>query len=195
MFEHFTDEQFACWLAGFFDGEGCVYLPKGSGVALIIANTNEAVIRAIHGRLGIGVVTTTTFDNPRWKTKYTWETKRYDEAGAFLRAVRPFLTIKAPKADDALAKIDAALARQQAMLDRNRAIVEAVDAGGTHAEVAKRFGIHRTGVTALVSAFRRTGAVVRNRRAPRKSLSSHVTSSKIPLAVRTRQTSRTSAPV
>ena len=26
MFDNWTDDQFAAWLAGFFDGEGCIYL-------------------------------------------------------------------------------------------------------------------------------------------------------------------------
>ena len=102
MFENWNDDQFAAWLAGFFDGEGCVYIPQTPGIELSIANTNREVIEAIHRRLAIGIIMEVTFDQEGWKTKYHWRVRTYDEAYALLKIIRPYLTIKASKADQAI---------------------------------------------------------------------------------------------
>ena len=138
-FETWSDEQFAAWLAGFFDGEGCVYIPEKTGIALSISNTVRDVIFAIRNRLQIGTITETTFSNMNWRTKYSWQVKTYKEAGAFLKLIRPFLTIKAAKADEAMARIEASQARFRTRYERNKKMIELVESGMTHKDVAALF--------------------------------------------------------
>lgn len=170
MFETFTDEQFAIWLAGFFDGEGCITIPKKAGIDVNIANTNRAVIEGIYNRLGAGVIIETTYDNQKWKTKYSWRLRTYEESAGILKMMRPYLTIKAAKADEALILCAKYLDKLQRTADRNAQIIEIAQNNPktTHREIAAQFGMCRSGITQILS-----GGIARRKPRRRESFVSY----------------------
>lgn len=150
MFDTWDDTAFAAWLAGFTDGEGCIYIPK-NGMIITLANTNSEVIRAIGRRLGYGTIRETIHSQSKWKPKFTIEFKNYAETTAFLEIVRPYLTIKADKADAALAKAARWTDKLSATKQRNIEMLRLRGLGLTHREIGVRFGISRTSVTQALS--------------------------------------------
>ncbi|RJQ10892.1 MAG: hypothetical protein C4551_01930 [Bacillota bacterium] len=143
MFDTWTDDQFYAWLAGFFDGEGCIHIPNQPGIDVSISNTSQALIEAIRVRVGLGIIEEITFSKENWRTKYSWRVRRYSEAESLLLRIRPFLTIKAAKADEALAymrpKLDKVIKRHQLYIE----VGELIDSGVPRSEVAERFGMTR----------------------------------------------------
>lgn len=149
MFDHWTDDQFRTWLAGYFDGEGCIHIPKVTGIAISIASTNREVIEAIHVRTGIGTVQHVVFDRENWKDKFDWRVRRYGEANTFLNWVRPFLTIKAPKADEALAYIHQKTEPLRQLQRLHEEVVDLVAFGFPRSEIAMMYGVDRKRVDSL----------------------------------------------
>lgn len=156
MFDSMDDTQFACWLAGFFDGEGCIHIPK-FGVEVSIASTDRAVIEAIQQRTGIGVVVVVTYDKVEWKTKYHWRVRNYPQAGAILRFMRPFLAIKGAKADEALVRTDKWDQKRALLKQRNQEILDMVASGKTCKETGKYFGLSPESVRLVVRGMVKNG--------------------------------------
>lgn len=152
-FHGWPDAQFNAWLAGFFDGEGCVYLPKGPGVELTMASTRREVIQAIHARLGVGYIEVTEFTNqPNWNTKYLLRIRRYEDARNVLLKMRPYLTIKTDKADTAIRRIVAFVERRRATLDKHADVRTLAKRKFTHQQIADKVGLSRTRVTQILNA-------------------------------------------
>lgn len=95
-----TPEQTA-WLAGLFEGEGCILHtrvkpPKSrrtngeTARRLAISMTDEDVIRRVHAITGVGAVKI----HPRrhgWKTAYVWQCCRWADIERILTAILPYL--------------------------------------------------------------------------------------------------------
>lgn len=104
------------WLAGFFDGEGCVHVMNGgrlrnltsvtgvsrqtSWIGCTIGNTNLDVLKEIQASFG-GRIRKREYKVKLWKTLYTliWACRQPE---ALLIAIRPFLKVKHRQADLAL---------------------------------------------------------------------------------------------
>lgn len=156
MLKSFTDDQFAAWLAGFFDGEGCIQVPTKTGVELTIANTNKDIVFSIRDRLGVGVISEVRFVNkPRWKTKYAWRERRYEEAGVVLKMMLPFLTIKREKAVQALARISDYKLKRKYIFDRNMEVARLKKLGHSHKEIGAIFDMKTSTVTAAAMFAKR----------------------------------------
>lgn len=157
--EHWTEEQFTCWLAGFFDGEGCIHLPA-RGIEVSIASTDPASVRAIQARMGIGVITVVTYDKAEWRTKYHWRVRNLPDAHAILSRLYPFLTIKAVKAALALKRCDEWRTKSAALAARNVEITALAQSGISHREISRRFGLDDRGrtVSYIVRGIIRDGA-------------------------------------
>ncbi len=150
-FHGWSDYQFAVWLAGFFDGEGCVYLPKGPGIAVSLASTNRDVIESLYRRLPLGQLEEVTFDRAEWSTKYSWRVRRYEDARTVLLMIRPYLTIKTLAADRAISRIADYAERRSATVARHERVIELGEAGLTHTEIAAKVGLGRSAVTVILS--------------------------------------------
>lgn len=153
MFDTWTDEQFYPWLAGFFDGEGCVYLhiKQQHSVDVSISNTNRAVIEGIYNRVRLGSLSETTYTKAEWKTKYTWRIRSYDDAHAFLSQLLPFLIIKRDAAIEAIHRVDMAYAIRNAMIERNQEIRAMKKQGTPSKEIAKVFEMSVASINAIVA--------------------------------------------
>ena len=138
MFQDWTDERFAAWFAGFFDGEGCIHLPpKGIGVEVTVANTVEGVITGICERLQCGIITAVEFNEDRWKTKYHWRVRNYADAESVILVMYPHLVIKQAKADEALNRIRNSTGRT--IKGRNQKIIDLAKEGYDYNELAEQF--------------------------------------------------------
>lgn len=87
------------WIAGFFDGEGCIRArasKKGARLKVTLTQQDRAPLDWIKSEFGGGVYATGNA-----KTCYRWEVD-CGRASAFLRAIRPYLRVKAARADLAL---------------------------------------------------------------------------------------------
>ena len=157
-FVHMTDEQFNSWLAGFFDGEGCIYVSKVSGMEASVSQTRQDLIYQVRCRLKLGTVHTTTFKNQKkWHTKYSLRMRNIPEIKQFLHRVRPFLTIKAAKADAALQKIAESEAKEANRRSRNAEIWVLRAQGLTHKQIADRFGMNRSNVSTILGWMQQHG--------------------------------------
>lgn len=93
------------YFAGLLDGEGGFYLyKKGTGQRPIIQinMTCEKTVRAVQEHFACGTVRMKKVDNPKWKPQWRWCVYYFD-ALSVVRAVRPYLLVKAADADKLLA--------------------------------------------------------------------------------------------
>jgi len=100
------------YLAGLFDGEGCVYIAHHKGgrggnhsytkLRMIISNTNKEVIDWLLAEFGGWCQ---MFDcskkNPKWKTRYNWWIEG-DRAKQLLMLIYPHCIIKRAKIESRL---------------------------------------------------------------------------------------------
>jgi DNA-binding CsgD family transcriptional regulator len=164
MFDSWTDEQFIAWLAGFMDGEGCIYLQtkQQHSVEITLANTEREVMCAIYERMQMGVLNETTYSKSEWKTKYTWRIRNYDDACSLLTRLLPFLVIKRAKAEEAIQRVNMAYAIRDAMNERNQQ-VRAMKAQGTSTkEIASLFDLSVASVNAICAGQYYEGKRPRN---------------------------------
>ncbi|MBM3118943.1 MAG: hypothetical protein FJ006_05225 [Chloroflexi bacterium] len=93
------------YLAGFFDGEGCVTVVKGKNhlgniqysLRVIVSNTNEYVLKMYQFSFG-GRIQKHKHNKPKWRDCYFWQLSS-TQAYTFLKCVYPYLTLKKSQAD------------------------------------------------------------------------------------------------
>ena len=142
MFDDMNDDQFFAWLAGFFDGEGCLYFRTNRpGFEITIANTDKAVIVGIRDRLKIGVIQEVTYSKENWKTKYAWRVRNYNDCEIVLRPISKFVTVKRNKVISGLARIDDLKEQRKKQDERNMEIVSLAKSGKRYREIAVQFNL------------------------------------------------------
>jgi hypothetical protein len=106
-----TDWAYA---AGFVDGEGCIAIVRSFvplrgryyyGVHVVVANRDREVLHWMQGNWGGWVVAVTPHQG-RARSSWTWRSATGLKAKPFLTGIRPWLRIKGPQCDNALAMID-----------------------------------------------------------------------------------------
>ena len=107
------DKLFLAWVAGFFDGEGCVIVEysKSAGSArgwrtrllATVTQTSIPCLEKIQDKLGgtIKVSDNRTAETRRWAVQYTL-TYSNQEAHNFLKAIAPYSVVKKEQIDLAL---------------------------------------------------------------------------------------------
>ena len=81
----------AGWIAGLFEGEGCIYKdPRCNSWRLTINMTDQDVLEKFANAVGIGKVTTTT-KKPGYKDMYTWTLSRRADVRQILEQMLPWL--------------------------------------------------------------------------------------------------------
>lgn len=89
------------YIAGMLDGEGSIY-PFQTGFRIGIANSDEAVIRWMHGVIGIGKVRISKAREHQHLDSYCLDISRHGDIWGFLEVVMPYLRIKKQKAINAI---------------------------------------------------------------------------------------------
>lgn len=102
------------YVAGLFDGEGNIYwrrrTNRTASVRCAIYSTTPELMDWLGAVLGGSVRWDRNRERKGWKPMGIWEVHRAADAFEFLTAVRPFLIIKAAKADEALVALRKPLA-------------------------------------------------------------------------------------
>ncbi len=86
------------YMAGFFDGEGCVNFTQSGYsktwvVRVMVRNTDLGIIQSIQNTFGGRISTTLQKKRPAWKTSYCWIIVG-GKAIDFLRLIDPFVIVK-----------------------------------------------------------------------------------------------------
>lgn len=102
-----TRSELVVWVAGFFDGEGCVYITKrrqntGAGMhyelGANIAQKDINPLLIVHALWG-GVVRA---KSNQYGGIYHWHLREHKKLGTFLRDIRPYTLVKGSQIDVAL---------------------------------------------------------------------------------------------
>lgn len=88
------------YTAGFFDGEGCVFLQTGGGLEVRIAQVDTTPLILIQEKYG-GLVKPLAVSGNSCPCSQ-WRIMRWEEGVEFLRRIRPFLIVKAAQVDEVL---------------------------------------------------------------------------------------------
>jgi signal recognition particle subunit SEC65 len=93
------------YIAGFFDGEGCIKLSQGQAkLRLTFTQTSREVLDEILKTLDFGVVSECVRKNPKshWKRQWFYATQNRSDSVRLLKMMVPFLIVKKEKAITAL---------------------------------------------------------------------------------------------
>src|ERR1043166_1748581 len=101
------DERELAYIAGLFDGEGCICIfhrkrPLRSGLnayqlCVSVNLTHRPTVARLQSLFG-GSLINKVYQNPKWKKAWTWGIGGI-RAGAFLAVLEPYLTIKKAEAN------------------------------------------------------------------------------------------------
>lgn len=100
------------YIAGFFDGEGCIDVKPGSRYAIKISNKNREVLEMIQECVGFGKI---YYHKAGF---WTYETTNMLDTYTFLILIRPYLIVKAAKADQAIKILEEKLCRSSSHAER-----------------------------------------------------------------------------
>lgn len=91
------------YIAGFFDGEGCVnWRTDNRRARLIITQKDRAQLEAIHEMTGIGRLRAQPHSGKVGETYYRYEIGAQREVVQFVRAILPYAILKRPKLREVL---------------------------------------------------------------------------------------------
>ena len=94
--------QFWSYVAGFMDGEGCIEIhPAEVGMRIRIANTHLPALEYIRDGVGFGSVQHYR-RSAKFRQLYAYAISNMTDCKRFLEKVRPFLIVKAARADYAM---------------------------------------------------------------------------------------------
>lgn len=136
-----TDDQFAHYLAGFFDGEGSVYFRKGCAtVRVSLCNTNREVMKAIHQRLSFGDL---VLHRARLPRRERWDIQFLNLAlnKRFLNLVKGKVTVKREKVETALQRIADYARKKEIVRERWGEMRRLYEQGLSQREIANRLGV------------------------------------------------------
>lgn len=98
--------EFSAYVAGFFDGEGCVNFTRSRGGSLVIrallTNTNRQILEMISEAFPGGSIIELKHGKSGWKRSYQLRYTNH-HAADFVMAIEPWLAVKAEQAIVAIA--------------------------------------------------------------------------------------------
>lgn len=90
------------WLAGLYEGEGCLSRHREGGWALTIASTDRDVIERAKLVAGVGHITFKKRQMEHWQDQYVWRVTRSDDLVKLVEKLRPHLGIRRGRTADEL---------------------------------------------------------------------------------------------
>lgn len=102
----FMSETDAAWLAGFFDGEGSIFVYKGGRggkydcYAISLPNTNFDSIEHCFNITGVGLISKKTKRIDHHKQQFQWRVNVQKDILRVLKRLAPYLVVKKQKALD-----------------------------------------------------------------------------------------------
>ena len=101
------------YLAGLFDGEGCIGFYEETGkdkhfVMVTISNTDFRIMKWLDEHISFGSINAKhKMPKPNWKQGWTWQIRSREEVQEFLTTIQPYLLIKKEQAALLLSHLDA----------------------------------------------------------------------------------------
>ncbi|KKN24648.1 hypothetical protein LCGC14_0892740 [marine sediment metagenome] len=95
-----VDEKQLAYIAGIFDGEGCVLVRKrawGNDVRLIVTNTHLGLLNWLRDKLGVGRITPSCGTAETRKPCYHWELTTSSNCFLLAKALIPYTIVKRDK--------------------------------------------------------------------------------------------------
>ena len=89
------------YLAGFFDGEGSIFIDKLYGMSCVITSTTKWALESFRFGFGGNITENKKIYNVSQHTTYQWKVKS-TKAKIFLQAILPYLKLKKPEAEIAI---------------------------------------------------------------------------------------------
>jgi hypothetical protein len=152
--DNFSEDAFAGYIAGFLDGEGSIITAAhryNHFIRIVLANTHEPTLLAIQKRLGFGNIHKRPSKNPKHKTLFVLYIDNFDRIEELLRMVRPYLYIKADKANEAFKVIDKRKASIANIIQRNESIINEINKGLPQTEIAKKYKMSQQNISCIKS--------------------------------------------
>lgn len=150
--ENFSEEAFAAYVAAFLDGEGSIMTQETKGKLYIrcaLTNTHKGVLLAIQKRMNYGIIYEAKRSEWGRKPGFHLYINSFKQNEDFLRMIRPYLIIKADKADKALAIIESRKAAIDVYKERNRLIMLEIEAGVPQVEIARKFNMSQGNISCI----------------------------------------------
>ena len=85
------------YLAGFFDGEGCISVsqtPRTSRIRVAVTNTKKEVVEEYYNRFGGSIFLANRDDSPQARPQWVWSLAKKSEIQRFLDEVGKHLVLK-----------------------------------------------------------------------------------------------------
>jgi len=151
-----SSEEGLSWLAGLFEGEGCIGMSNANGygpyVRLAVDSSDRDVLelaQEIAGGVGRITEATRREESPRWKTRWKWRVSDQAQAKALLTDMLPMLGLRrSERAREALAsqptRPEGVSAQLKVAKEHHDAIRERCLAGERTNALAAEFGVSRT---------------------------------------------------
>ncbi len=156
------DEPFLIWFAGFFDGEGCIHARSENphrdtfviSVQQTVPNNGEAVIKEIQEKFG-GQIYFRKLKKGNRNDAWMWRLGRTQEVMRLLNRMLPYLRVKKQKAIEAI-KTRERVGKKWTFWSKKEEeqLLELLDKGITHREIAKIMGRGRGGVSGRARVLR-----------------------------------------
>lgn len=101
------DEASIAWLAGLFEGEGCMSIAKNGGTRLAIGMTDRDVIDQVNAMFPSTTIQIVPSQKANWKTKFTWRISNPETVREILELLLPwFGERRAARAREVLHHLD-----------------------------------------------------------------------------------------
>ena len=110
------------YIAGFFDGEGCITF-NGKGFRIAVAQTNFEVLERIKKFVGLGFIIKPTKRKAHWKDSWVYYIARQKDIYIFLRKILKHLVVKRQLAEITIPKLKTIIDNQQRRIDRRQKLV------------------------------------------------------------------------
>lgn len=110
------------YIAGFFDGEGCI-THNDKGVRLVITQTNFKVLEQIKKFVGFGFIIKPTKRKAHWKDSWTYYIAKQKDIYSFLQSALKYLVVKRQLAEKTIPKLKITIDSQQRRMDRRKRLV------------------------------------------------------------------------
>ena len=118
------------YLAGFFDGEGSIFIDKNFGMACAMTSTTKWALESLRFSFGGNITKNKKIYNPSQHTTFQWKINS-TIAKTFLQAISPYLKLKKPEAEVAIKfqirKDKIRRINQTRLLSRNERVLREAD--------------------------------------------------------------------
>jgi len=133
------------YIAGFFDGEGCITHGRSKRYRIMISQTHKEVLESIRDFVGVGYVVEVAKRKSHWKDSWVFYIAKQEDSLKFLEKIVPGLIVKKQDAQEAIFALEERVKERK--LQRERLLWRIAEArklrnqGLTYREMGETLGI------------------------------------------------------